>query len=184
MVSHPGNFGKGAALKTGLTAAVERGFAWALLMDGDGQHLPDDIPAFIEMAEAAKSALVIGNRMHAALGMPWLRRQVNRWMSGQLSRRAGRYLPDTQCGFRLVNLKVWTALPCHTRRFEIESEMLITFLEAGCRVDFVPIKVIGRAARSHINPVTDTWRWCKWWYHLPAGSRSAAVVSPRLLPGA
>jgi glycosyltransferase involved in cell wall biosynthesis len=179
VVSHARNFGKGAAVKTGLSAAMRRGFNRALLMDGDGQHCPCDIPAFVQKADAAGAALVIGDRMHDAGSIPWLRRQANRWMSWRISRRAGRELPDTQCGFRLLDLKIWAALPCHTRHFEIESEMLTAFLDAGCRVDFVPIQVIGRAAHSHINPLTDTWRWCRWWFGLTAGRGISNSFSPR-----
>ena len=179
VVSHPRNLGKGAAVKTGLTTAMRKGFDRALLMDGDGQHQAGDIPAFIQRAEATQAALVIGNRMHDAMSLPWLRRQVNRWMSWQISRRVGENLPDTQCGFRLVDLKIWAALPCHTRHFEIESEMLVAFLDAGCRVDFVPIQVIGRGAHSHINPLTDAWRWRQWWRSLPAGRRIPDSFSSR-----
>jgi glycosyltransferase involved in cell wall biosynthesis len=175
VVSHPRNFGKGAAVKTGLTTAMQKGFDWAVLLDGDGQHRPDDIPVFLQKAETTSAALVIGNRMHDALSIPWLRRQANRWMSRQISRRVGRNLPDTQCGFRLVDLKIWAALPCRACRFEVESEMLLAFLDAGCRVDFVPIQVIGRAAHSHINPLTDFWRWHRWWFSLPADRR---VLNP------
>lgn len=179
VVSHPRNLGKGTAVKTGLTTAMRKGFDRALLMDGDGQHQPGDMAAFVQKAETTRAALVIGNRMQDARSIPWLRRQVNRWMSRQISRRVGTYLPDTQCGFRLVDLQIWAALPCHARRFEIESEMLIAFLDAGCRVDFVPIKVIGRAAHSHINPLTDSWRWCKWWRSLPASRRMLDSFSSR-----
>jgi len=179
VVSHPRNFGKGAAVKTGLTTAMRNGFDRALLMDGDGQHHAGDIPAFVHKAEATRAALVIGNRMPEAGSIPWLRRQANRWMSWRISRRVGEYLPDTQCGFRLLDLGIWAALPCHSRHFEIESEMLITFLDAGCRVEFVPIQVIGRAAHSHINPLTDAWRWCRWWRSLPAGRRISDSSSSR-----
>ena len=179
VVSHPRNFGKGAAVKTGLTAAMRKGFDRALLMDGDGQHCPDDIPAFVQKAERTQAALVIGNRMQDAMSIPWVRRQVNRWMSRQISRRVGENLPDTQCGFRLVDLKIWAALPCRARHFEIESEMLVTFLDAGCRVEFVPIQVIGRAAHSHINPLTDAWRWRQWWRGLPAVRRISDSSSSR-----
>ena len=182
VLRHPRNLGKGAAVKTGLTAAARQGFSWALLMDGDGQHQPADIPTFLHSAEATRAALVIGNRMQDARSIPWLRRQVNRWMSARISRRAGRDLPDTQCGFRLVDLRVWTTLPCRTRRFEIESEMLLAFLDAGCGVEFVPIRVIGRAAHSHINPLTDAWRWMKWWCGLPASRRSVNSRSAGLQP--
>ena len=180
VLRHPRNFGKGAALKTGLNSANQSGFAWALIMDGDGQHRPEDIPAFMAKAQATQPAMVIGNRMHDAMSIPWLRRQVNRWMSRRISRRAGTDLPDTQCGFRLVHLNTWATLPCRTRRFEIESEMLLSFLSAGHRVDFVPIKAIGRSARSHINPIIDTWRWCRWWYRLRAGNE--ALNSPGSRP--
>ena len=179
VVSHPRNFGKGAAVKTGLTTAMQKGFDRALLMDGDGQHQAGDIPAFVQKAEATRAAMVIGNRMDDAGSIPWFRRRANRWMSRRISRRVGQNLPDTQCGFRLVDLRVWAALPCHARHFEIESEMLITFLEAGCRVEFVPIQVIGRAAHSHINPLTDTWRWWQWWRSLPAGGRRADSFASR-----
>ena len=56
VVSHPRNLGKGAAVKTGLTAAMREGFDRALLMDGDGQHRPGDIPAFVRKAETTRHA--------------------------------------------------------------------------------------------------------------------------------
>ena len=124
---------------------------------------PEDLPAFWRCAEQTGALLVVGNRMHDARAIPWLRRQVNRWMSRQLSRRAGRHLPDTQCGFRLIHLETWATLPLNTERFEIESEMLMAFLAAGHRVEFVPIRVIGSGHRSHIRPVADSLRWWKWW---------------------
>jgi glycosyltransferase involved in cell wall biosynthesis len=170
VISHARNLGKGAALKTGLSAALRRGFEWGLTMDGDGQHRPQDLPAFLCCAEQASVRLVVGNRMHNAQAIPWLRRQVNRWMSRRLSERAGQSLPDSQCGFRLVNLQVWAGMPLETDHFEIESEMLLAFVRAGYRVEFVPIQVVGRGQRSHIHPVADSWRWWKWWRNLDRSS--------------
>ncbi len=163
VVRHKRNLGKGAALRTGLAAARRQGLNWAVTLDGDGQHAPEDVPAFLRCAEQSGALLVVGNRMHNARAIPWLRRQVNRWMSRQLSRRAGRFLPDTQCGFRLIHLETWARLPLHTEHFEVESEILMAFLAAGCPVAFVPIQVIGRGPASHIRPVTDSWRWWRWW---------------------
>ena len=157
------NQGKGAALKSGLAAARSQGFEWGLTLDGDGQHRPEDIPAFFECAARTGALLVIGNRMGQPRALPWVRRVVNRWMSRRISRRAGIVLPDTQCGLRLVNLEAWAALPLRTERFETESETLLAFLGAGHQVEFVPIQVIGRGPHSHIRPVLDTWRWLRWW---------------------
>ena len=177
-IRRSGNPGKGAAMKAGIAAALARQCAWVLTLDGDGQHRPDDIPIFLRCAEETGAALVVGNRMHHAGAIPWLRRRVNRWMSQRISKIAGRLLPDTQCGFRLINLQAWAALRLATDHFEIESEMLLAFVEAGYRVEFVPIQVIGRGRHSHIHPLKDTWRWLLWWKRVRFGqgdSRRAEV---------
>jgi glycosyltransferase involved in cell wall biosynthesis len=179
VLRHERNFGKGAALRTGLSQARRQGFDWAVTLDGDGQHAPDDLPVFLQRAEQTGARLIIGDRMHQARAIPWLRRQVNRWMSRQLSRRAGRRLPDTQCGFRLVHLETWATLSLSTEHFEIESEMLMAFLAARHPVEFVPIRVIGRGRRSHIRPLADSLRWWKWWHQLNhPGSGYAPAGSP------
>jgi glycosyltransferase involved in cell wall biosynthesis len=170
VLSHARNLGKGAALKTGLSAALTRGFEWGLTLDGDGQHPPQDVPAFLRCAEQANVQLIVGNRMHNPQAIPWLRRRVNRWMSRRLSERAGQLLPDSQCGFRLVKLKVWAGMRLETDHFELESEMLLAFVRAGHRVEFVPIQVVGRGRSSHIHPVADSWRWWKWWRNLDRAS--------------
>ncbi|MBI3849275.1 MAG: glycosyltransferase family 2 protein [Verrucomicrobia bacterium] len=162
----PGTSGKGAALNAGWRRAFERGFKWALTMDGDGQHSPDDIPGMLALAEKENAALVVGNRMNNPLHMPWLRRQVNRWMSRRLSRMAGQPLPDTQCGFRLMRLDVWSTLQLDTTHFEIESEILLAFAAAGHRVHFIPIKVIYQDEKSKIRPLQDTRRWFRWWWRM------------------
>ena len=94
--------------------------------------------------------------------MPFLRRLVNRWMSADISRLAGRDLPDSQCGFRLMNLEDWARLPIVSNHFEIESEMLYQFARAGLSIEFVPIQVIYKKELSKIHPWRDTIRWLRW----------------------
>lgn len=158
------NAGKGAALKAGLEHALAGGFAFVITMDGDGQHDPLDLPKFIEAALAGDVDLVIGNRMGDTVSMPPLRRWVNRWMSRRLSKRAGRELPDTQCGFRLVRLAAWRELDLRTAGFEVESEMLLAFVRARRPVRFVPVRTIYKTGHSKIHPVRDTLRWFRWWF--------------------
>jgi glycosyltransferase involved in cell wall biosynthesis len=157
------NCGKGAALRAGWRHARQLGFSWALTMDGDGQHAPDDIPKFLARAENGAAALVVGDRMGDCAAMPWLRRQVNRWMTRRLSALAGVHLTDSQCGFRLAHLETLLSLGLSARRFEIESETLVAFLAGGLTVEFVPIRVIYESGRSNICPLKDTWRWLRWW---------------------
>jgi glycosyltransferase involved in cell wall biosynthesis len=175
---HERNLGKGVALGTGLARALEQGFEWAVTLDGDGQHAPEDLPALFACAQRTNAVLVIGDRMNEARKMPWLRRQVNRWMSRQLSRRAGRPLPDTQSGFRLIHLPTWACLSLKAQRFEVESETLMAFLAAGLRVEFAPVRVNRSRRKSHICPVADSLRWLNWWRKSdrPTESRHAAFV--------
>jgi hypothetical protein len=133
-------------------------------MVGDGLHLATDIPQFFECAVATRAKLVIGNRMTEPRSMPCLRRFVNRWMSKRLSSRAGTALPDSQCGFRLVNLDAWSQLQLCTSHFEIESELVLAFARAGMRIEFVPIQVIYKNEQSKIHPIRDTIRWFQWWW--------------------
>lgn len=95
--------------------------------------------------------------------MPPLRRLVNRWMSRRLSERAGQALPDTQCGYRLLRLDLLPRLQLATRRFEIESELLLAVLLAGGRVEFVPVSALPASSPTKIQPVPDAWRWFRWW---------------------
>ena len=46
VVVHDVNQGKGAAIKTGLRELAGRGFAYILILDADGQHLPGRFRAF------------------------------------------------------------------------------------------------------------------------------------------
>ncbi len=158
--------GKGAALQAGWGHARQLGFEWALTLDGDGQHAPADAPAFFLYAEQTSAALVVGNRMTDSVRMPWSRLAANQWMSRRISRVAGRPLPDSQCGFRLIRLDILAGLPITAQHFEIESDVLLAFVRAGHRVEFVPIQPIYKQERSKIHLCSDTVRWLRWWWRV------------------
>lgn len=172
VLGHDENRGKGAALNTGLQWLCERKFEWALTLDGDGQHLAADIPVFWQCAESTGAPLIVGNRMAHPAGMPRLRRWVNRWMSRRLSSLAGCSLPDTQNGYRLINLKVWKCLTVRASKFEIESEILLAFALAGYAIQFVPVQVVYAGEVSKIRPCFDSLRWFRWWWKARRRSRS------------
>ena len=56
VVSYPKNKGKGYALRVGLQKARELGFDYAVTVDSDGQHFPEDIPLLLEAAENANES--------------------------------------------------------------------------------------------------------------------------------
>jgi hypothetical protein len=67
-----------------------------------------------------------------------------------------------------------------TEHFEVESEMLMAFLAAGRRVEFVPIQVIRSRRGSRIHPVADSLRWLKWWRNFGKGT-GARAARPRVV---
>lgn len=157
------NAGKGAALGRGLAHAAAEGWDWAILMDGDGQHAAEDIPGFLAVAESTGADLVLGNRMHQAASIPWLRRWVNRWMSRDLSRVLGVDIPDSQCGFRLVRLGAWARALPEGGGFLIESDMLARFRAESLTLAMAPVRVLPRVhGRSRIRVWRDTMRWWRW----------------------
>jgi glycosyltransferase involved in cell wall biosynthesis len=162
VMRHQASQGKGAALQAGFRRARERGFEWALAMDGDSQHAPEDIPKFFAAAERSGVSLVVGNRMGNPQGMPVIRRWTNRFMSRRLSRLTGRDLPDSQCGFRLLRLPAWRDSGTRATHFEFESDLLVSLARRGERIEFVPIQVIYAGERTKIRPLRDALRWFRW----------------------
>jgi len=156
---HDVNAGKGAALDTGCRWARERGVEFMITMDADGQHAPEDIPAFISEYRKNVFPVLIGNRMSNPVDMPLVRRWTNRVMSWLLSREMGQSVPDTQCGFRLYRCAVLEGVSCGSARFDAESEILLELAAKGIRIGSVPIRVIYGDERSKINPVKDTIRF-------------------------
>lgn len=162
VIVHSHNLGKGETIQTGLRHWHERGMQYVIVLDGDGQHLPEEIGRFIAAASTSGDAkLFIGTRMNDVSRMPFVRRTVNRYMSNKISRLCGQRIPDTQCGFRMVQRDLIPDLLGGANRFEYETEMLIIASRKGCRIDSVPISTVYSDEVSSIHPVRDTIRFYK-----------------------
>ena len=161
VIVHPQNRGKGESIKTGLRYWLDRDIDYVVLLDADGQHLPEEIMRFIEAAEQNNAKIFVGTRMNDVTSMPWLRRLVNRYMSDKISRACGQRIPDTQCGFRMLHRDVIPELLGGTNRFDYETEMLIIASRSGYRIAAVPITTVYSDEVSSIHPVRDTIRFFK-----------------------
>jgi glycosyltransferase involved in cell wall biosynthesis len=161
VLKHEVNRGKGAAIKTGLRQLTEKGFLWILILDGDGQHLPEEIPAFIDMASRTTALMLLGDRSAGHDKMPPVRRATNRFMSGLISRICKQPIPDTQCGFRMIHRDLAPLLFCESDAYEYETEMLFIASAAGVRIDSVPVSTIYGDEQSKIHPVRDTLRFIR-----------------------
>jgi glycosyltransferase involved in cell wall biosynthesis len=161
VVMHAQNQGKGAAIRTGLARAQEIGPAFAILLDADGQHNPDEIPDFVARQKETGADMVVGNRLVRAANMPWLRKATNYVTSAVVSLLAGRRVPDSQNGYRLIRLAHFKKFPLTTNRYEIESEMIIRAGRAGGKIASVPVETIYAGETSFINPLVDTGRFLR-----------------------
>lgn len=170
--------GKGAALSEGWRALAAAGLDWVLMLDGDGQHRPEEAPALLAAAGPGRP-LVIGNRLHAPAAFPSLRLVTNRWMSRRLSRLAGCPLLDSQCGFRVARLDILLGLELSTRHFEIESEMCVAFARRGHAIGFVEVTPAYGPERSKIRPLLDSLRWAAWYGRTARSLRVRGPLVPR-----
>ncbi|MBI2780556.1 MAG: glycosyltransferase family 2 protein [Chloroflexi bacterium] len=143
------NQGKGAALRTGFGAALEDGAETVITLDGDGQHDPAEIPAFLA-AEPAE--LIVGRRDFRH--MPPVRRLSNWLGTLALSTALGRWIPDNQSGYRLVGRRLMAAT-LHSREagFAFEVEMIAICLREGWAIRWVPVRTIYGDETSHIRPL-------------------------------
>jgi glycosyltransferase involved in cell wall biosynthesis len=174
VIRHERNAGKGAAIKTGLRALLERpGVEFILILDGDGQHLPAEIPNFLAEANATGAPMVVGNRMGDVRDMPFVRKCTNRYMSWTISRVIGQRVPDSQCGFRMFHRSLAAEfLATESSGFDFETEMLALAARRGCRIGAAKVSTIYGDEVSKIHPVRDTIRFFKLLDRLKREARS------------
>ena len=157
--SNEGKQGKGYSLKEGFQHALSENYEGTIAMDGDGQHNPDDIEQFLNLAQKFPVSVINGNRMHDHARMPWVRYLTNRFMSLLISLTCRQYIPDTQCGFRYISCKILKEIHLASNDFEIETEILMKAAKKGFRIYSVPVKTIYRNEKSKISPLKDTLRF-------------------------
>jgi glycosyltransferase involved in cell wall biosynthesis len=161
LVRHPVNRGKGRALQTGYSYALDHGWEWVYTMDADGQHLPAEMDRFLEAARRHGWDIVVGTRMADTATMPWLRKATNRLTSSIISRLCGFSVPDSQSGYRLFRTACLSGLSLKTWHYEAESEILVRLARRGFRIGAVPIATVYAGQSSSIRPLLDTWRFTR-----------------------
>lgn len=167
VISLDTNSGKGSALATGLSRLREQGFQWALAMDSDGQHLPEDAAKFLSSSFSQRCGLVVGARRLHPDSMPFPRVCSNRLTTALLELQAGKRLWDSQCGFRMYRLDaVAKANVPMTGRFEWESEAMVRIARSGYDVEKIDVATVYGEEGSHIRPWRDTGRFIRLWFRL------------------
>lgn len=154
------NKGKGKALREGFKKALSLGYDYAITIDSDGQHYPNDIPVFIEALKRDKYALFIGSRNMTHDSVPKGSSFGNKFSNFWFWAETGIKLADTQSGFRLYPLNPISKIKYYTNKFEFEIEVIVKAAWRGVPVKNIPIKVLYDEEErvSHFRPFKDFTR--------------------------
>jgi glycosyltransferase involved in cell wall biosynthesis len=158
---HNENRGKGAAITTGFVEAAKVA-DWAITIDADGQHNPEDSLKMIQAIPESERPIVLGMR-EGMMGkdVPWTSRFGRKFSNFWVLLSGGPKINDSQCGFRIYPLPEVLDLKVIAKRFQFEVEILvkagwkkISVIEAPISVSYAP-----RAERiSHFRPFIDFLR--------------------------
>ncbi|MBO9370916.1 MAG: glycosyltransferase family 2 protein [Chloroflexi bacterium] len=151
VVRHEQNQGKGKALRTGLNEARRLRPRAVVLLDGDGQHLPAEIPSLLAPIRAGEADMVVGTRyLNGSSRVPLARVWGHRFFNLLTNHTSGVHLTDSQNGFRAFSGRVLDSLKFHSNGFSVESEMQMLARQHGWRVKEVPVTVLydGKPKRS------------------------------------
>lgn len=134
VLRHEINRGKGAAVLTGLMAALEHGYTHALTMDADGQHPAGRIASFIEASRARPNAMILGRPVFSDEA-PALRvqgRKISNFWAGLETLWSG--IGDSLFGFRVYPIAPLIAVMQQTRwmrRFDFDPEAAVRLTWLG-----------------------------------------------------
>lgn len=158
LVRHSANGGVGAAIATGYRRALAAGCDVAVVMAGDGQMDPDDMPALLAPIASGDAEYVKGNRFkHPDI---WSEMPATRIVGNVLLSAATRvtsgysHVFDSQCGYTAIHRRALEAIDLEVlwARYGYPNDLLSRLNVAGVRVVDVPVRPIyGEQWRSGIN---------------------------------
>ncbi|WP_456321290.1 glycosyltransferase family 2 protein [Palaeococcus sp. (in: euryarchaeotes)] len=141
------NQGKGAAMRAGIEKSEGD---IIVFMDADGQHRPEEIIKLVKPIVNGEADFVIGaRRIKAQEKRPLYRRLSNIITTRLLRLKLGTYVYDTQSGFRAIRREFMPEI--ETKRYEVETEMLIKAVRKGARVKEVPVSMIYGVETGHFR---------------------------------
>lgn len=161
VLSYPKNRGKGYALYQAFKCLSRLGYSHALTMDADGQHLSKDILLIIQDIHLFPNAICVGSREAKHKNQPPKNRFANHFSNFWFFIQTGKYLPDTQSGFRLYPIKTICRMYFVSKRYEWELEVLVRLAWAGIPIITKPISVYyppPQESLSHFRPGIDFLR--------------------------
>lgn len=142
VIRHPLNCGAGASTMTGLRAARLLGATVAVTLDADEQHDPGDIPALLLPINEGKADIVFGNRFGQRNQIPAVRRVFNAIGNIVSFVATGKWVSDSQCGFKVFGPKALREVSIRMSGYEFCTEIVREAAVHKWRVAEVPVKVL------------------------------------------
>ena len=150
----PNNLGIGGAVQAGIKYAYRNNFDYAVQMDGDGQHPPEELIKILEAAKIKNADVVIGSRFLEKNGFQstFLRRLGIRYFFAlnKLLTRARIY--DSTSGYRLLGKNAMAIAVKYYPDDYPEPESLVFFARAGLKI--VEIPIIMRLRQGGVSSIT------------------------------
>ncbi len=147
-ISNPVNIGYGGAIQTGLLYAIEKDYKTIVLLDGDGQHDPTEIPTLIEKLKNEKLDLVIGSRFKerykSIYSINFFRKLGMILFSKITSILTKQKIQDTTSGFQAFNKKVAKVLSEIYPSDFPDAEIIILLSKLSFKVSEIPVKMYQR----------------------------------------
>ena len=148
VLTHPVNSGKGAAIASGLRAAIGD---VVVIQDADLEYDPNDFLKLIDPIEKGVSDVVYGVRDLSSQRM--IMRAGNRlltWIAGILF---GVRLQDMETCYKMMTRSVYQLLALECRRFDVEAEITAKILRSGFSIYECPIQYNARYDNKKLAPV-------------------------------
>lgn len=155
VLAHPHNQGKGAALLTGMRALARLGHTHAICLDADGQHDPDDVPAFA--AAVAEEPIAVFAGVRDLSTAPERSRFGRKFSNFWIEVETGWKVADSQCGFRAYPIAPVLGLGLDGGRYELEVEVLTRLLWAGVPVRDLDCQVYYPPPEERVTSFRPFW---------------------------
>jgi glycosyltransferase involved in cell wall biosynthesis len=158
VIGYQRNRGKGYAIKKGFLRALDLGYDYAITIDSDGQHLPSDLPVFINQLSRKGDSIVVGERRMPGENVPAKNTFANKFSNFWFRLYTGKRIPDTQSGYRLYPIRVLHDMKFYSGKYEFEVEILVRSSWNGIEIKSVPIDVYYPPPDkriTHFRPIQD-----------------------------
>ncbi len=145
VIRHKRNQGKAAGIMTAFRMAAQRDADVLILLDGDGQHDPGEIPDLMAPILDGRADVVVGSRfLETRNPTPFYRTIGQRALNLATHLGSGVPCSDSQCGYRAFGRRAFTSIELSEsflHGLSAESEMQFEIGAHGLRLEEVPIYV-------------------------------------------